>query len=70
MTQRLGAMLGLVTVRGNVDVLVADLERSIAEADAVIKAMDSLDGNPGVAGSGRARPDDVEAGRRLRRRAE
>jgi hypothetical protein len=34
----------LVSVRGNVDALVADLERSIAEADAFIKAMDTSDG--------------------------
>jgi len=33
----------LVSVRGNVDALVADLERSIAEADAFIKAMDTSD---------------------------
>jgi Protein of unknown function (DUF2959) len=35
----------LVGVRGNVDALVADLERSIAEADAFIKAMDTSDAN-------------------------
>jgi hypothetical protein len=33
----------LVSVRGNVDALVADLERSIAEADAFIKTMDTSD---------------------------
>jgi hypothetical protein len=31
----------LVSVRGNVDALIADLERAIAEADAFIKAMDT-----------------------------
>ena len=35
----------LISVRGNVDALVADLEKSIAEADAFIKAMDASDAN-------------------------
>jgi hypothetical protein len=38
----------LVTVRGNVDALVADLERSIADADAFIRAMDTADGKSGT----------------------
>jgi hypothetical protein len=34
----------LLSVRGNVDALVADLERAIADADNFIKAMDTADG--------------------------